>query len=577
MPHDVWKPVSDPSETSTARILLCIALVGSIGGWLLFHFLTDDAYITFRFISNSLAGRGLVWNPPPFRPVEGYTSFAWAILLRSVWSWTGVEPPEASTVISLAFGWGTLVLAYRFLMRMPLPAATTRARVVLLAVLFLAVLSNRTFLAWLSSGLETAMFNFLLIWFCYEALAPAESRASLWWVGRLTAAAGLAALTRPDGMLAVACAVAVLVPDTFERRSPRRLLAALPLLLLPLHLLWRHRTYGEWLPNTYYAKALGAWPESGLRYLASFVLEYGIWVWLGIVAVWLVARLRALPRPLLPSLWAARDAFLVVGMLVAHWTYYTFLIGGDHFEYRVYSHLIPLLWLSAIWMLTRISSDTRVILATLGFFLLASLPIPWVHWSETRALERRGDTFRLAAPISQRFVPPFDRIVAVWDGWQSWLIEHSVCMRHQEHKAFHQRRVSMLPTREEGARVSWDQRAVFADGSVGVLGWVLPNVAIIDTVGLNDYVVARLPPPPHRSVGRQMAHDREAPQAYRSCFEPNTSIQLKVRRVVVYPRPLSDERIRDCESRDWLPAARQEFGMERGGVSTSSSDNPAIR
>ena len=568
---------SGTNSANTARILLGIALLASIGGWLAFYFLTDDAYITFRYVSNSLAGRGLVWNPPPFRPVEGYTSFLWAIVLRSVWSLTGIEPPESSTVISLVFGWGTLLLGYRFVMRMRLPDALLRDRLLLLAVLLVGVLSNRTFLAWLSSGLETAMFNFLLIWFSYEALAPAESRASAGWIVRLSFAAGLAALTRPDGMLVVACAVAILLPDAFERGSARRLLAALPLSLLPVHVLWRRWTYGEWLPNTYYAKHVGAWPESGVRYLASFVLEYGIWMWLAICGVWLVVRLRTLPRSLLPLLWSARNAVLVVGMLVAHWAYYTFLIGGDHFEYRVYSHLIPLLWVAAIWMLTRINTDRRVIHGALGAFLLASLPIPWIHWAETRQLESRGTTYRMATPISHRFVPPADRVVAAWDRWQHWLIDHSVCMRHQEHKVFHQRRVSIFPPREEGARISWESRAVFFEPSVGVLGWILPNVAIIDTAGLNDHIVARLPPPPHRPKGRQMAHDREAPWAYIECFLPNVTIRLRERRVIVDPRELTDERIRECEARDWLEAAHQEFGSERDGVSSSSSNIPAMR
>jgi arabinofuranosyltransferase len=47
--------------------LLCILVVG----WKLFWFLTDDAFITFRYASNSILGHGYTWNPPPFRPVEG--------------------------------------------------------------------------------------------------------------------------------------------------------------------------------------------------------------------------------------------------------------------------------------------------------------------------------------------------------------------------------------------------------------------------------------------------------------------------------------------------------------------------
>jgi len=79
-------------------------------GWRLFFFLTDDAFIAFRYVSNSMLGYGFVWNPPPFRPVEGYTSFLWVVLLRLVWSFTGVEPPVAANYLSLLCGYGTLFI-----------------------------------------------------------------------------------------------------------------------------------------------------------------------------------------------------------------------------------------------------------------------------------------------------------------------------------------------------------------------------------------------------------------------------------------------------------------------------------
>jgi arabinofuranosyltransferase len=57
-----------------------------------------------------------------------------------------------------------------------------------------------------------------------------------------------------------------------SRRS-RRILATLPFSLAVLHLIWRRASYGVWLPNTYYAKVVGAWPASGARYLLSFAIE----------------------------------------------------------------------------------------------------------------------------------------------------------------------------------------------------------------------------------------------------------------------------------------------------------------
>ena len=116
--------------------LAVLVAVAAFLGWQRFYFLTDDAFIAFRYVSNSLLGRGLVWNPAPFRPVEGYTSWLWVMMLREVWSITGVEPPVAANVLSLLFGYGTLYLGYRFVDRMQLPASLARWRLAFLALVF---------------------------------------------------------------------------------------------------------------------------------------------------------------------------------------------------------------------------------------------------------------------------------------------------------------------------------------------------------------------------------------------------------------------------------------------------------
>jgi arabinofuranosyltransferase len=201
-------------------------------------------------------------------------------------------------------------------------------------------------------------------------------------------------------------------------------------------------------------------------------------------------------------------------------------------------------------MLARLVPGRLPLYGTLVLFLLASLPIPWLHWHATRDLRTRKQTFALVQPLADRFAPPFDIAVSAWDRWQRWLIVHNVCRRHQEHRLFAMLRSHLLPPRSEGEQISWDERAVYADGSVGVVGWVFPNVAIIDRLGLNDHVVARLPVPP-KMGGRQMAHDRRAPEAYIDCFRPNLQIEPVERRAWVEPRILSDDEIRACEARDW--------------------------
>jgi arabinofuranosyltransferase len=533
-----------PAASLPTILIVAVAAAVTVLGWKLFWFLTDDAYIAFRYVSNSMAGRGLVWNPAPFQPVEGYTSFLWVVLLRLVWGVTGAEPPQAANVLSLLFGLATLGLGVAFIQRMSLPPRVAPWRPVLLALALLGVVTNRTYLAWLSSGLETALFNFLFTWWVYEGTAAA-GRDRPAFVARLTLAAALTALCRPDGLLIVAATVFILVIE--NRSIGSRLLAAAPLLLVPAHVLWRWHTYGDWLPNTYRAKYSGAWPESGLRYFACFVLEYGIWWWAALLILW---RSRLAARAPVNRTNIARATAIAV--VVTHFAYYTLVIGGDLFEYRVYSHLILLMFVSAAWLAAQLADRGVMAAALLAGFVLVSYPIPWTHWWASRSVKVQKDEFlTLVQPVAPYFPWPLRPVVAQWDEWQEWLIRHFVCRRQEEQKAFEEELVRRLPSRQEGLAMSWDDRGVLNGASVGVPGWVFPNVAVIDWYGLNDRVIARQGPHAPSGETRRMAHDRAPPPGYVDCFRPN--VHVKEGRVVVEKRdrPLTDEDIRACESRDW--------------------------
>lgn len=553
-------------ETTRRRLALAaialLAVVATAAGWRLFWFLTDDAFIAFRYVSNRMLDRGLVWNPAPFAPVEGYTSFLWVALLELVWRATGVPPPESANVLSLGFGYVTLFFVWRIVARMALPPALERHRPPLLALVLLGTLTNRTFLAWLSSGLETALFNACVTGWVYFALAPPDDRGRR-WIASLSTAAAATALTRPDGLLFCGATAAILAWDLVERRADgvraaRRLAWALPLLAVPLHLVWRRMTYGAWLPNTYYAKVVEPWPESGIRYLASFALEYALWVWVLLAIAALAARWRAGPAGSRPGMTSA----VAVAALVSHAGYYTFVVGGDHFEYRVLSQLVPLLFVSGVWLAARAFDSPVAVYAALAVWIAASWPIPWIHWQETHRLESRSETHLLAHPIADRF-PAFLRPpVAAFDALQAWLAERAVCLRHQEHAVFYRFMRARLPTRQEGSKVPWSDRPVMAVSSVGVVGWVLPHVAIIDEAGLNDRVIARSPL--DRSRGRRMAHDRQPPPGYIECFQP--SARMEDGRLRFVRRPLSDTAIIACEALGWERLREMhERAVSRGG------------
>lgn len=534
----------------TPAVIGGLAAVGLVCGWWLFWFLTDDAFIAFRYVSNSVAGHGYVWNAAPFRAVEGYTSFAWVVLLDLVWRVTGIAPPQAANPLALVFAFGQLVLIQKMLWRMPLRDELQRMRPVLVAVALLGLLTNRTFLAWTSSGLETAMFNFAVLLWIYVAVW--RRKTSPYWLAELPGTAVLVALTRPDGLLYVAATVAIVglgIADT--RAAIRRRTAALATacaLALATYLGWRYHTYDSFLPNTFYAKVTRNWPEAGIRYLASFVLEYALVWWIVAMGAAGIASLRGLlrARPTFPSFTELRRILIAIApaaTLVAHVGYYTVVVGGDHFEYRAFSHVLPLLFVTMVWALGRVHWRPRVAVAVLCAFVASSWIVPWTHWVGTRHLQTRDETKILKYPVAPD-LPVAIRWYGQWfDRLQTYLIDRMICTRHQEHKKFYEHKVATLPAREQGEQITAENLPVHAAMEVGYVSWVLPNVAIIDEFGLNDYYVARN----LETVAQRMAHSRTPPPGYLAAFAPNVVVVDGTWVKLVRSRPFAADDVRRIE------------------------------
>lgn len=474
---------AQPGRGTWATVALAFAVM--LVGWhLLWHF-ADDAFITYRYLSNAMLGRGLVWNPAPFHPVDGNTDFLWSLLLLSVWKVFGAEPPDVANWLTLAFGTVTFALLARAVWRVELPERIERCRPVLFALALALLVTNRAFLATLSSGLGIASFNASIFAWSLLAISRHSVDAPRRWLG-LGALAAACGVGRPEGLLVVA-ATAVLLPWWALASKSRRLGVAAAGVLLAIapplaHTAWRRLTTGDWLPCTYHAKTIEAWPESGVRYLASFVVEFGVYVWLAVAIAWVVRALRR-PGPL-ALLRAENLGGAAVGAVFAyHFAYYTFFMGGDLFEWRVYTHLVPWLPLSLVLMFRSLPLRPAAVVAVFAVYAALAAPIGWIKYAA-------GD--RDVAPHVPSVLRP---LLEPYDRWQRWLGERLVCKRNLEMKVNFAAFVDVAPTRAEGERVSWDGYPVIAGAAVGVLGWVLPNVAVIDEHGLNDAVIARTPAP----------------------------------------------------------------------------------
>jgi arabinofuranosyltransferase len=484
-----------PPRPFARWLVVALLAAGVVAGAAGLAFLCDDAFITFRHVANARAGHGLVWNAPPFEPVEGYTGFAWAMLLWGVWAVFGAAPPAAANVLSVALGVATFGLVAAALLRVRDRSGAPLAFPAFVAAL-LALAGNRTFLQWLTGGLETALFNLAFVGWVVLAFRALERRDGRWlaaWAGL----AALAALTRPDGLLLVAATAATAGVDTLRTRRWRQTAIALtPLLAVLLHVAWRRAFYGEWLPNTYFAKVTAPWPDAGWRYLYCFAFEHGAWWWALGAAAWSAVALRRgalAPRQLvvtrLPAVAAVTATLAQVG-------YYTLRVGGDHFEYRVFSHLVPLGVLSLAAMAAWCSARPALPLLACGGLALAG-GVGWLHLALVPpAQPPHYVSFASCLPAWAR------PLVREYDRHQLWLQLQFVGMRCAWHAAALATNARLYHRDGEAAPDLWkpwrtpvdvDDLPVIRSPVVGLVAWKLPDVHVIDQLGLCDRVAARTP------------------------------------------------------------------------------------
>lgn len=465
--------------------LLAVALALAWFGAAQLEFLCDDAFIHFRYVANAHAGHGLVWNREPFAPVDGYTGVGWPLLLWAVWEWFGVEPPDSVNTVSMLLGCVQVVIVA--IAAAGLRDATGRRQPLAVVALVVAVVvGNRTFLQWFTGGLDTPLFNVGFVGWVVWAFRRQQA-GSRWLLG-WSIWAVVATLARADGMVLVAATGAVAGFEWLRRsRSLRASIVGLsPLAVVVAQWLWHFSYYGDWLPNTYYAKIGEPWPEAGLRYLATWSLEHGTWAVPLLLVVWLVGEHLRRPTFLGQMIGARPAAVLAVAATVFHAGYYVVKVGGDHFEWRVFSQLVPLVTLAVAAMAARLFGVRGALATTAGFGVLSSAGF-W-HYAWTSPLPSHG--FVAVADRLPTLLQPIGRF---YDRHQAWLRFHNVCLRCQHHAAIlveFSRPFAQRPKFREPVT----EVPVLAAAAVGVVGWSLPEVAILDVYGLNDRIVARTPP-----------------------------------------------------------------------------------
>lgn len=411
---------------------------------------SDDAFITFRAVDNTLNGLGPVWNPG--ERVQVFTHPLWYGLLVPL---VALVRDPFHAVIGLSYGLLLLVLA--------LTGRAIRECRLISWLPIVALLWSRAFIDYSSSGLENPLTHALLASFVVAGLSLEGRRQSL----ALALIASGIFLSRPDALVLIAPALVMHLWHT-------RQLGPLVIGLTPA-VAWCAFSlfyYGAPVPNTALAKvgtgqswATNAWQAwqylewTAVRDPVTLGLLFG-----GVACGMLSHRLRP----------------LATGLMM--WIGYLFYVGADYMGGRFFS--APVL-LAAIMIGL---NAPRAMIWALGASLVAALPILGVTLlsparfndgsiAESGIADERGFYYP-----ANGLMPAFAR--GTWEV-HPWLLEGKIIRGHP----------------------GWFTRC-----TVGMAAYAAgPDVRWIDPLALTEPFLARLPA---RSGARVGHYERAMPEGF---------------------------------------------------------------
>lgn len=414
----------------------------------------DDVFIVYRYARNLAQGHGFVFNTG--ERVEGVTCFLWTVLLALAYA-VGFSLPVTAPVLTAVAGLATLVAVAR--------ASADGGRRELAARDLLApalLASSPGFAYWSVGALETVPFALLITLAAREHArfvearfdpSPSASGPRAAYPLRSALWLGVASLVRPETPLIAAALGLGLALESRERAVQRGV--TLARWLLPIaacfvpFLLFRRAYFGDWLPNTYYAKTgipLSVLMADGLAYTQQFASSLlpingpgPWWRWLAwVLLLGLVAyglRLRAL-RPFAMCV-------LALGLAIV-------LEGGDWM-------VLHRFWVPALPSLAVIAASAllRLCQGRAGRAVVAVAIALCVGHGVTLALRERNGGHGLAV------------------NGEGYRHTHLVIAKYLREHAAPGDAVALM--------------------DVGMIGWYAPQLDVIDITGLTDRAIAHAP------------------------------------------------------------------------------------
>lgn len=448
---------------------------------------SDDAFITLRTVSNFIHGYGLVWNVG--ERVQVFTHPLWMLLLIPFNFFVG-DPLYAFYIPSLMLSIGTLLILFWNFAHKPIQIA--------LAVVLLG--SSAAFVDFSSSGLENPLTHliviaFLVIYFQSEAITPKR-------FFQLSLLAGLATLNRIDILILLLPAlvqIGISRKGQFLQSGLYLLAGFLPFIAWELFSIFY---YGFPFPNTYYAKAATGLP-SELLYKQGIAYIENSFHWdpltLGTVLFGVL------------SLFNRRDAkrvSIAAGCIL--YLFYILWIGGDFMSGRYFSAMFLMgLTLVLTLDLEKLFSDLPPRTIQFGYLILILVGLSSDRPPITTHLGQPGLYSDQYGIVSERFYY-FDA-----NGWINYF----------KFKGRHELAV-------KGIEASQAKISPVEMNTTGMFGYYAgPDIYIIDTHSLSDPLRAHLPVDGPSRIGH---YERAMPAGYletiQSGFQENLIVHPDLRR-----------------------------------------------
>ncbi len=294
-----------------------------------YPYFVDDSFITLRYAQRFIEGKGLTWNDGEY--VEGYSNFLW-LMVNAAFGYLGFDMVTASRLLGIIGSFFTMAAMVRFQQRI----APDAHYVAVAANMMLAC--SGSVAIWSIAGLEATSVMALLAWayvYSLDILQKPDMRTAC-KTGFLL---GLVCISRPEGALfTMLIAASLLICGAPLRRQLLPKLFALcliPFLFFMMQLIFRLSYYGEFLPNTFYAKVVVDGSErflDGLAYIGGALMIY-----LPILLILLLCMDKIISR----TDFSQRRTFVFLFIICLVWIAVFTVSGGDIFP--GFRHLLPIL------------------------------------------------------------------------------------------------------------------------------------------------------------------------------------------------------------------------------------------